>query len=358
LEAVGSELVEEYLAERVQLSGGHDEFSDEAVDAILLEQDEVIRKRIDEELHCINDVAEKGMDYLERACTEWGEPFGDEWPRERLAMYLFLRNREAFGTAYDWYLWRTVANNMSHHQFTGVQAVFDAAHVDALRASIREYYGQQAKGHACRVRHYQNDDDSHIILVARGDYLRTQPVWDHDDVTTTVFRPAKEDVLCFSLQNSVLSLKTSSRSREERENYVRAFGHCILDLAEIDPDVLESTAVSLEPIQNGSFNYWGNEQIEWVNLTEVQMFVSGSREIKIKLNSSDLVTVIHNDLPALNFMNGTLQSAKLKFKLCCDGASAKPLTVEIRPPGHTNLNKKREVDIVEAYLRQNGVLLV
>jgi hypothetical protein len=171
-------------------------------------------------------------------------------------------------------------------------------------------------------------------------------------------RPAKEDVLCFSLQNSVLALKTSSRSAAERENYIRAFGHHILGLEEIDPEVFQCTAVSLEPIRNGSFNYWGNEQIEWIKLSEVQMVMSGSQEIKIKLNCADLATAIHNDLPACNLMNGTLQAVKLKFKINCEGASSRPLTVEIRPPGRTDLNRKREVEIVEDYLRQNGVLLV
>lgn len=196
LDAVGPELVEEFLADRVELDGNHDGFTEDAVDAILQQQDEIVRKRIDEEFHCINDVAEKGMDYLERACAEFGEPISNEWSRERLSMYLFLRNRDAFGTAYDWYVWRTVANNMSHHQFVDVQAVFDQNRVDSFAETIRQHYEEQARGHACRVRHYQDDEETHVILVARGDYLQTQLVWDHDDVTTTILRPAKEDVLC------------------------------------------------------------------------------------------------------------------------------------------------------------------
>jgi len=358
VDAVGFDFAGEYMSARIGFEGSHDEFTEEVVDEILQQQDEITRKRIGEELHCINDVAEKGMDYLERAYAEYEVPFNDEWPRERLAMYLFLRNREAFGTAYDCYVWRTVANSMSHHQFTDVQPAFDQANVDAFAESIRQYYEQQAKGHGCRVRHYQGDDDTHVILVARGDYLQTQLIWDHDDVTTTIVRPAKEDVLCFSLRNSVLSLKTSGRSWAERENYIRTFGQSILGLAEIDPEVFHSTAVSLEPIRNGSFNYWGNEQIKWVMLTEVQMLVSGSRDTKVRLNCSDLVTAIRDDLPGFGLMNGTLHSVKLKFKINCEGASSRPLTVEIRPPDRTELNRKREVEIVEAYLRQNGVLLV
>src|SRR3972149_890417 len=323
LEAVGADLVEEFLAGRIEEVGVLDDFSDGAVAELLQQQVETVRKQIDEEFHCINDVAEKGMDYLDRACSEFSEPVDDEWSRERLAMYLYLRKRDVFGTAYDWYVWRKGANNLSHHQFTAGDPQFTDEAVAEFAEAVRCNYQQQSKGEGCRVRHYVDDDGTHVILVARGDYLHTQMIWEKDEVATSIVRPAKEDVLCFLPANRVLSLKTSGRSVAERENYIRAFGRHLFGLEEVPPEVFECTAVSLEPIRNGSFNYWGNEQIEWVALIEVQMKISGSQTTKIRLNGIDLVAAIHDDLPSFALTRGEVQSAKLKFKINCDGASCR-----------------------------------
>jgi len=60
----------------------------------------------------------------------------------------------------------------------------------------------------------------------------------------------------------------------------------------------------------------------------------------------------------ISLEDGELISAKLRFKIEHDGKSQKPLSVELRPPERTSLNKKRDNTIIEEYLRENEVLLV
>jgi len=50
-------------------------------------------------------------------------------------------------------------------------------------------------------------------------------------------------------------------------------------------------------------------------------------------------------------------SAKLRFFINRSGKKAKSITVEIKPPENTKLPEKAEKGIIEAYLRDNGVLL-
>jgi hypothetical protein len=83
----------------------------------------------------------------------------------------------------------------------------------------------------------------------------------------------------------------------------------------------------------------------------------GSTKGKMILRSNDLLKTLRDDYPSITLQDGRLISAKLSFKLSQVGSSRRPVTVEIRPPERTNLNKKREVDVIEAYLRENGVLL-
>ncbi len=356
LDAVEPEYVGRYLARRGALPADEKELTPQRIDAIVQEQDAVTRKRINEEFQCINDVAEKGMDYLDRTCREFNEPFNDQWPPERLAMRLFAERPEAFQAAYDWYLCRTAATNMSYHQFVDAAPRFDAAMVESFRDEVQRYFSEQEKGRMCQVR-YHKDDDAHLLLVARGDYMHTQSIWSDGDVSTNIVRPAKEDVLRFSTENSVLSVKIAGRSNSDRTQYVEAFGTRILGMSEVPSEAFESTTVSLEPIRTGNFDYWGNDQIEWIRLVAVELVFP---EIKstVRLSASDVTTTVHDHLTDLKLTNGTLKSAKLNFQLDYSGASSRPVPVELRPPRHTILNKKRDAEIIEAHLRENGVLLV
>jgi len=356
VEAVGHEHMRGYLSPRVEMNGGNVALTDEAVDAILQAQDEIVRKTVDEDFHCINDVADKGMDYLDRACQEFEQPFDHEWPRERVAMHLFLENPNAFQAAYDWYLYRTSANSMTHYQFVDVSASFDEDRVEAFRAAVEAFYSDQAKGQMCQVRDYK-DGDEHFLMVARGDYLHTQPVWKNGAIETSVYRPAKEDVLRFSEVNSILSLKLSSRSNDQRRHYVETFGKCILGLSEVPDEVCESTTVSLEPIRTGNFSFWGNDQIEWVCLINAELEFKDIGATVI-VRSGNVMETVHNHLKDLKLGKAQLKYAKLIFKLNYKGAPSRAIPVEIRPPQRSVISKRIYAQIIEAYLREYKVLLV
>lgn len=363
VDAVGHDLLHEYLNARIDLPDNSGELTDEIVDDLLNEQPAEVRTTIQEEFYCINDVADRGMDYLERACQDYDVPLNPDWPREQVAMYLFLERPAAFRTAYDWYLWRTAANSMSHHQFVDVTHDFSDARRDLFRDALDDWFSQAKKGSSpsstdgamCEVRYHQDGDD-HILVVSHGDYLHTHAIWKNGSVTTSVYRPAKEDVIRFSEQNGILSLKLSSRSPSQRNYYIDAFGRCILSLAEVPPETFESTTVSLEPIRTGSFNYWGNEKIDSITVVaaEVSFPTIGAT---VFIRAGDVLETTLRHLTDLQFGKGVLKFAKLNFGLKYDGAPSRPVPVEIRPPQRTIINRKRDADIIEAYLRENQVLL-
>ena len=146
VDAVGHELLQEYLDARIELPDISGELTDEIVDDLLNEQSTEVRTTIQEEFYCINDVADRGMDYLERACQNYDVPLDPDWPRERVAMCLFLERPAAFRTAYDWYLWRTAANSMSHHQFFDVTHDFSGGTRDLFRDELDAWFSQAKKG--------------------------------------------------------------------------------------------------------------------------------------------------------------------------------------------------------------------
>ena len=220
---------------------------------------------------------------------------------------------------------------------------------------IAGHYQKQAKSEDCSVRH-RVDGDNHIVFVARGDFVKTQPVWDKGTVKNRYFRPAKEDILVFNTKNRVLSLKVASRGKNDKTEYIKAFGYHVLGKHTIEAEVFKRSLVSLVPIQNGSFNYEGNEHIKWVKLVEVQMRIPKRGFIRLKINSNDLVSSLEKFLH-ISLEDGELISAKLRFKIEHDGKSQKPLAVELKPPERTGLTRKRDVTVIEDYLRNNDVLL-
>lgn len=356
--AVGEDLLKGYFSKRnVDVPSGWPldyEHVQKLLDGL---SDENKKNEIDEEFHCINDVAERGQEYLEMAKGKFGVDTPDDEPRERTAMRLFLNKTPGvFRMAYDYYLYLTISADLSHHQFPDGQANFSKKCLDQFKHRIMEHYRKQAKGAGCRVRHCV-DGDNRIIFVARGDFVKTQQVWEKGAVKNQYFRPAKEDILIFNTKNHVLSVKIRSRNTEDKIEYIKAFGHHVLGKRKIEDEILEGGLVSLAPIQKKTFNYGGNEHIKGVKLVEVQMRIPKRGFIRLKINSKDLVSSLERFLN-ISLEDGELLSAKLKFKLENGGKSQKPLTVELRPPERTSLNKKRDNTIIEEYLRENEVLLI
>lgn len=363
VDAVGTDLMREYLKTRIDLTEDFEELADGVVSDLLDSQSPEVRKNVEEEFYCINDVADRGMDYLERACQDYSVPLNPDWPRERVAMHLFVNSPPAFRAAYDWYLWRTSANSMSHHQFMDVSPDFSDEARALFRGELDGLFTAAKKGSSpstadgamCDVRYYQDEDD-HILVVSHGDYLHTHTIWKNGNVATSVYRPAKEDVIRFSEANGILSLKLSSRNLAQRRSYVDSFGRCVLGLEEVPLEAFESTTVSLEPIRTGTFNYWGNDQIESVTVVAADIEFPQIKA-SVSLRSGDLVETVTKHLVDVQFSKGILKYAKLNFQLKYDGAPTRPVPVEIRPPQRTIISRKRDADVIESYLRENQVLL-
>lgn len=357
INAVGEDLLKKYLSERnIDVSSGLP-LDYEHVQELLGKLDENTEKQIDEELHCINDVAERGQEYLEMAKGEFGIGTPADEPREKTAMRLFLNeNPNVFQTAYDYYSWRTVGADLSHHQFPDGQADFGQHCRDQFMHRIEEHFLKQAKGRYCKIRH-RVDGHNHIVFVARGDFVKTQQVWEEGRVTNDYFRPAKEDILVFNNRNHVLSLKIRSRNEADKKEYIKAFGNHILGKDKIEDEVFTGSLVSLAPIRNGSFSYEGNEHIKWVKLVHVDMRIRERGFLRLRASSPSLVGTLERMLN-VSLKEGELISVRLKFGLEQDGKRQRSVTVELRPPERTSLTKKRDMTIIEDYLRENEVLLV
>ncbi len=140
VDAVGAELMQEYLEGRIDVPPDFEGFDEEGVSTLLDAQSPEIRKNVEEEFYCINDVADRGMDYLERACSDYSITFDPDWPKERVAMDLFIHAPSAFRAAYDWYLWRPAANSMSHYQFIDANPQFNDSTRELFQSELDQWF--------------------------------------------------------------------------------------------------------------------------------------------------------------------------------------------------------------------------
>lgn len=355
VKGVNNDLLKEYFTRNdVQVTEGFVFDKDNIHDFLDGIDDDGKRSYIEEELQCINDIADRARNYLERAIREYSIAVQDDEPSETTAMRVFLHSEEAFSLAYDFYLFVVYSEKLSHHKFDHNNCNFEDDRVARLKNAIEQHFKETGKSENCDVR-WRKQGDRHVVLIAHGDFMKTHLIFDKGKVEIDSFRPAKEDMLVFDSRNCVLSINTSGRGDADKKRYIEIFGDAILGMDQIDESTFNNTLVVLDPIKNGSFDYSGNDNVESVLLTEARVKCRGSREYKVTVNSGDV-------RQAFSEMNLSMQdvefvSVKLRFYIKRSGKKSKSVTVEVKPPENTKLPERAEKGIIESYLRDNGVLL-
>lgn len=330
-------------------------FDDDSLDDFLESIVEDKRAEIEDELQCINDIADEARDCLEQACQEFAIKKQDDETSETTAMRVFLKGDDAFALALDAYLYCVLSEKLSHHKFKTGTAKFSEAPINKFKTAVEVFFKECGKSDHCAIRH-RVDGKKHILLIARGDFMRTHLVFDDQKGKTDVksFRPAKEDMLVYNTENSVLSMCLSGRSDDEKRKYLEMFGGTFLGLTQIDASTLNNSLVDIDPIKKRTFDFNGNEQIEAVKLIEVNAKVANGA-VRLIVKSNNLTDTKGYGIGADG--NAEFVSAKLKFFIKREGKKSKGYVVEIRPPENSKIPQKKEKQIIESYLREQGVLL-
>lgn len=355
LGSVESELRAQYFSHHTIFIPSTLNFDDDSFDDFWDGIDEAKRVEIEEELHCINDTADQARDCLENACREFKIQKEDDETSETTAMRVFLHSEDAFSLAFDAYLYYVMSEKLSHHKFQNVSPNFSDVKVERFKAAVEQHFKDCGKSDNCAIRKRQ-DGSKHVFFIARGDHMKTHLVFDDQQGKPGIksFRPAKEDMLVFDTRNNILSLNLSGRNDDDKKKYLEMFGQAFLGLTEIDDSTLNNSLIDLDPIKRRTFNFGGNEHIEAVKLTEVNARLRGGG-LRLVLRSHDLSGIQGYGIGA----DGTAEftSVKLKFLMKREGRKSKTITVEIRPPESSKIPQKKEKQIIEQYLHDQGVLL-
>ena len=354
LDAIPSSLIKEYFQQQFGGKLRLRAYDYEAVDELLSgTAEEALKGKIKEDFTHINDICEKHTNVLVRAMGRYNiESSGTENTQE-LAMRMFLHYPEVFNYAYDYYCLSYSTSKMSQYNITANSCEISPKKIKKFEERVENYYHKAEKGQLCRVRHYDEEDQT-VMVVVRGSYLRPWVVWKGQRTETVFYRRASEDILQFDKMKSILSIKAPYQ--KDRVNYIKVFTETILeDETQANRPDRDAT-YTLAPLQDGSFSFSGNEHITSITLLEVKLRLKGITFPEVTIKSTDVLKTLEY-LGNLKLGSGELVHAKFRFQL--EGErKPRPVTFEITPPNVTDLPKKRYADVIGEYLKENGVKLV
>lgn len=355
VEAVHYELMERYFTEKFPSSKlpPHIIMNIEAVETFIEDpRNAEVKGLIQEDFRRINDICEKGKALLVRAYKYFDIPRDDSLTLQGLAMKLFLDHREAFDYAYAWYCYYNTSGKISEYRISG-DFKLTKEKLDSFHKETKAWYSDLAKGHECLIVHY-DEENSTVILIKHGSYVRTVAYWKEDKIEILSFRPANEDILLYDRKKHILSIKASFP--KAREQYIKTFSRCIMGDESLASGEDRDTIYTLEPLKNGSFSWDGNENIKEIILTEIKLELPGSTEPVMRISSKDMRKTLAEDIP-VELDSGELTYAHFRFILELDGKKQK-VSFMIAPPDVSDLAQKKHSEIISDYLKEQGVKLV
>lgn len=306
-----------------------------------------------EDFQKINDICEKAKNHIVRAYQQYEIPWKKKDKPENLAMKLFLDHKEAFDFAYMWYCYYHTSSTLSDYLIRG-DFKLTQKKLNTFLKETKEWFGQLAKGKECIITHY-DEEDSTVILVQHGSYVRTVAYWDEDKIEMISYRPANEDILLYDKADGVLRIKASLH--KDREQYIESFCRCIMDDESLAENEDRDRTYTLRPLQDGSFSWNGNEYISAILLIEIKLRLPGSTEPVVIISSGDVRKSLRESLKGIGLNSGELTYARFRFVLNVGGKKQK-VSVVVAPPAKSDLSQKRHSDIIADYLKEQGVKLV
>jgi len=294
-----------------------------------------------EDFRRINDICEQGMNLVVRAYQKFNLESDPDRPRQELAMRLFLDHRDAFEFAWSRYLLYASSSRLSLHRVPSDRVLLAESEVAAFAEESRRWFADLAKGNVCSV---------------RRSYIRTIAYWEGDRIALNSFRPASEDILAYSPETSLLSIKASLE--KDRQQYLRAFVKCIARDESLVEEAMRDHVFSLIPLQDGTFDFGGDGSISRIELLKVRLKLYGPGDPVIEVKSADVLQTFAHNLEGLSLASGELTLARFRFHIRPNDEKPAKVTFEIEPPSRTDLAQKRYADIVQRYLVQQGVKLL
>jgi hypothetical protein len=317
-------------------------------------------ERIDivEEAECMEDLASDFFpqirEYVLEEPAKYPLSWTDKESNETIVLRIFLKIKNAYKLIYDLFLCDQFWARLHHYPLEAQQVRFDQKHIDDFKSELQKYLNDEKKqtgGCYIREREY---NDRQYILILRGDEQKTVTVLSENGESKVhrVFRPAKEDMIVYDKEHSMIAMSPSIGGTKNKLFYANAFNKHILGGDKIGKEFFseDGQLVDLKPIFEKSF-YERTKDIKEIKLVSVFAVKNGSPWTEITVKSDDVL----ESIKALDLHINKNEAVSVKIEVCIEGLKrAIPVSLTGRSTGQIKGRKERE--IIEGFLREKKVI--
>jgi hypothetical protein len=220
----------------------------------------------------------------------------------------------------------------------------------ALADELDDWFEERKRGRGSRVI-LSEKDDAAWFLIRHGEHFKREESIEGIQASSVYFRPLKYDVLVYV--PPIGELRINACSDGEKELYRAVFGKHLFD----DPDAFPGTEkYSLDPLREqgeAALSCADIAGLEWVRLTELQVFYGGNPWEVVSRKSDDVFRLL--EARGRRFPEGgrlTRATFRVKF------ADYKhPRTVVIRPSNIAQFRRDDDSVLVERWLAARGFVI-
>lgn len=326
----------------------------------LLDQLKTEDERLDivEEAECMEDLASEFFPQIREFVLNDSVNYPLEWTdkesNETIVLRIFLRSQKAYKLVYDLFLCDKCYAKLHHYSLEADEVLFKQENIEAFKVDLKKYFEDQKQTGSCYIRQREYKGRQYI-LVLRGDEQKTVTVLNEsgDQKVHRVFRPAKEDMVVYDKENSVIAMSPGIGSTKNKLAYANAFNKHILS----GKDTIgkgffsaDNYLVDLKPLFDKKF-YERTAEVEEIKLVYIFAIKDGTVPIELKIVSEDVLDSIKT--LGLHISDNEIVSAKIEVRLeGRKGAIPVPLTQ--RSTGQ--INGRKESETVESFLRARKVI--
>ncbi len=313
------------------------------------------RLDITEEVEFMQDLASEFFQQTREYILE-DSKYNVAWTKddsnETVVLRIFLKHENAYNLIYDLFMCDKFWAKLHHYTLESDQVKFDQEQIEAFKNDLQKYLTDQKKDSDCDVRERVYKDRNYI-LVLRGDEQKTVTVLKDGKKKHRVFRPAKEDMIVYDKEHSVIGMTPSIGGMKNKLFYANAFNkHILGGKDEIGKEFFsaDNYLVNLKPLLTKEF-YERTNDVSEIRLVSLFAVKDTTPVTDIVLKSSDVLKSI--EVLGYSIADTEIVSAKLELKI---EGQKRPVPVRLTQRSTGQLNKTKEREIVESFLRTKKVI--
>jgi hypothetical protein len=219
-----------------------------------------------------------------------------------------------------------------------------------IETALDNWFEDHRRGRGCRLFVFRHSPLV-WILVRHGLPMRREAAHQDDGKATTEFyRPQQHDVLLYDERNGEIGIHSNTKG--ECKLYLAILGDFLFGNSDHFPPAAKFTLDPLVEDGSDALNVEDIAEISAVRLVEYRRYWGGAQK-EIEVRRAEDIFAALDARHAGGLAGGRLIAATFKVRF---HGTSKERSVTIRPPGIARFERDEDSELIEAWLRQRGLI--